>query len=312
MKEKENNEVAIYEKIRTEIRIADREAYKVPMAAVFGKGTLAGTKSFGGKSLVENSQLVDAAIQNTDELQNIWNHSHTQWMWKHLNLSYHAPYKNMRQVAAEISRKKSALNDAKWRQVKNEIRIKKIEEQLQKGKLDYWKEVDLTVKLTEAKEGLAEGIVIIEGAMKDILVLNELYEQLKNTVSDFSEVDIELEESKSHLKRSIVQSIRDVRMAGSITKAEQEYLEQIGVNPMKMQNLIKSYVQEEAKADSWDNKGLYNFVDEVVNDLINNHKVDRIRLDYMGFDSKPIDNMSYNTTVARREIKNEQTSSIDN
>ena len=74
MKEKENNEVAIYEKIRTEIRIADREAYKVPMAAVFGKGTLAGTKSFGGKSLVENSQLVDAAIQNTDELQNIWNH----------------------------------------------------------------------------------------------------------------------------------------------------------------------------------------------------------------------------------------------
>ena len=101
-------------------------------------------------------------------------------------------------------------------------------------------------------------------------------------------------------------------MAGSITKAEQEYLEQIGVNPMKMQNLIKSYVQEEAKADSWDNKGLYNFVDEVVNDLINNHKVDRIRLDYMGFDSKPIDNMSYNTTVARREIKNEQTSSIDN
>ena len=312
MKEKENNEVAIYEKIRTGIRIADREAYKVPMAAVFGKGTLAGTKSFGGKSLVENSQLVDAAIQNTDELQNIWNHSHTQWMWKHLNLSYHAPYKNMRQVAAEISRKKSALNDAKWRQVKNEIRIKKIEEQLQKGKLDYWKEVDLTVKLTEAKEGLAEGIVIIEGAMKDILVLNELYEQLKNTVSDFSEVDIELEESKSHLKRSIVQSIRDVRMAGSITKAEQEYLEQIGVNPMKMQNLIKSYVQEEAKADSWDNKGLYNFVDEVVNDLINNHKVDRIRLDYMGFDSKPIDNMSYNTTVARREIKNEQTSSIDN
>ena len=123
MKEKENNEVAIYEKIRTGIRIADREAYKVPMAAVFGKGTLAGTKSFGGKSLVENSQLVDAAIQNTDELQNIWNHSHTQWMWKHLNLSYHAPLKNMRQIAAELRRKKGALNEAKWRQVKNEISI---------------------------------------------------------------------------------------------------------------------------------------------------------------------------------------------
>ena len=310
-KEKQNNEIAIYEKIRTEVKVEDSDFYKVPMAAVFGKGSLVGTKSFGGKSLIENSQLVDNAIQNTNELQNIWNHSHTQWMWKHLNLSYHAPYKNMRQIAAEMSRKKGALNEAKWRQVKNEIKIKKIEEELQKGKLDYWREVDLTMKLTELREGLSEGIVVIEGAMKDVLVLNELYEQLKNRVSDFSEFDIEKEESKSHLRRSIVQSIRDVRMSGSITKAEQEYLEQIGVNPMKMQNLIRKYVKDEAESDSWDNKGLYNFVDEVVNDLINNHKVDLIRMKCMGFDSEPIENMSYNKNVARREIKNEQTSSIN-
>lgn len=310
-KNKQSNEIAIYEKIRSEVKIEDKDYYKVPMAAVFGKGSLVGTKSFGGKSLIENSQLVDIAFQNTDELQSIWNHSHTQWMWKHLNLSYHAPLKNMRQIAAELSRKKGALNEAKWRQVKNEIRIKKIEEELQKGKLTYWKEVDLTLKLTELREGSRESIVIIEGAMKDVLVLNELYEQLKNTVSDFSEFDIENEESKSHLRRSIVQSIRDVRMSGSITKAEQEYLEQIGVNPMKMQNLIRKYVKEEAESDSWDNKGLYDFVDEVVKDLIDNHKVDLVRMKCMGFDPKPIENMSYNTTVARRERKNEQTNSID-
>ncbi len=312
MEEKQKNkEIAIYEKIRTNVQVADRDVYKVPIAAVFGKGTLAGTKSFGGKSLLQNSELVDVAIQNTNELQNIWNHSHTQWMWKHLNLSYHSPYKNMRQIAAEMSRKKAALNEAKWRQVKNEVKIKKIEEELQAGKCEYWREVDLTIKLTELREGLAEGTVIIEGAMKDVLVLNELYEQLKNKLSDFSEVDIEKEESKSHLKRSIVQSIRDVRMAGSITKAEQEYLEQIGVNPMKMQNLIRQYVQDEAKADSWNTQGLYAFVDNVVNDLINNHKVDSVRMDCMGFDPKPIENMSYDITVARRKKENEQTNSID-
>ena len=312
MKEKDNNnEIAIYEKIRTNVQVADRDVYKVPMAAVFGKGSLAGTESFGGKSLLKNSELVDTALQNTNELQNIWNHSHTQWMWKHLNLSYHSPYKNMRQIAAEMSRKKLALNEAKWRHVKNEVRMKKIEEQLQEGKKEYWKEVDLTIKLTELREGLAEGVVIIEGAMKDILVLNELYEQLKNKLSNFSEVDIEKEESKSHLKRSIVQSIRDVRMSGAITKAEQEYLEQIGVNPMKMQNLIKQYVHDEAKSDSWNNQELYNFVDNVVNDLINNHKVDCVRMDYMGFDAEPIAHMSYDKTVARRKKEDEQTSSIN-
>ena len=307
MTEEKKNEVAIFEQIRSNVQVADRDYYKVPMAMVFGKGSLARTESFGGKSLVENSQKVDLAIQNTNELQNIWNHSHSQWMWKHLNLSYHAPHKNMRQIAAEMNRKKAALNEAKWRQVKNEIKIKKIEEELQAGKCDYWREVDLTVKLTELREGLAEGIVTIEGAMKDVLVLNELYEQLKAKVSDFSEIDIEMEESKTHLKRSIVQSIRDVRMSGAITKAEQEYLEQIGVNPMKMQNLIRQYVKQEAESTSWDNKGLYDFVDGVVKDLIDNHKVDIVRMEYMGFDSKPVENMSYDTTVARRIEGNEQT-----
>ena len=305
MTEEKKNEVAIFEQIRTNVQVADRDYYKVPMAMVFGKGSLARTESFGGKSLVENSEKVDLAIQNTNELQNIWNHSHSQWMWKHLNLSYHAPHKNMRQIAAEMNRKKAALNEAKWRQVKNEIKIKKIEEELQAGKCDYWREVDLTVKLTELREGLAEGIVTIEGAMKDVLVLNELYEQLKAKVSDFSEIDIEMEESKTHLKRSIVQSIRDVRMSGAITKAEQEYLEQIGVNPMKMQNLIRQYVKKEAESTSWDNKGLYNFVDDIVKDLIDNHKVDIVRMEYMGFDSNPVENMSYDTTVARRLTKDE-------
>ena len=305
MTEEKKNEVAIFEQIRSNVQVADRDYYKVPMAMVFGKGSLARTESFGGKSLVENSEKVDLAIQNTNELQNIWNHSHSQWMWKHLNLSYHAPHKNMRQIAAEMNRKKAALNEAKWRQVKNEIKIKKIEEELQAGKCDYWREVDLTVKLTELREGLAEGIVTIEGAMKDVLVLNELYEQLKAKVSDFSEIDIEMEESKTHLKRSIVQSIRDVRMSGAITKAEQEYLEQIGVNPMKMQNLIRQYVKQEAESTSWDNKGLYDFVDGIVKDLIDNHKVDIVRMEYMGFDSKPVENMSYDTTVARRLTKDE-------
>ena len=311
MTEENKNEVAIFEQIRTNVQVADRNEYKVPMAMVFGKGSLARTESFGGSSLVENSEKVDFAIQNTNELQNIWNHSHSQWMWKHLNLSYHSPHKNMRQIAAEMNRKKSALNEAKWRQVKNEVKIKKIEEELESGKCDYWREVDLTVKLTELREGLAEGIVTIEGAMKDVLVLNELYEQLKGKVSSFSEIDIEMEESKTHLKRSIVQSIRDVRMSGSITKAEQEYLEQIGVNPMKMQNLIRQYVKQEAESTSWDNKGLYDFVDGIVKDLIDNHKVDIIRMEYMGFDSKPVENMSYDTVVARRIEGNEQTNRND-
>ena len=107
-----------------------------------------------------------------------------------------------------------------------------------------------------------------------------------------------MEESKTHLKRSIVQSIRDVRMSGSITKAEQEYLEQIGVNPMKMQNILREYVKSEATSNSWDVSGLYEFVDGVVEELAERHQVDKVRMNLQGFESEAIGNITYDNKVA--------------
>lgn len=293
-------ELAVFEEIRG--ALTTKQDIKVPMAMVFGRGTLANTQSFGGRSLAENTQKVDYALANVGELQNIWNHSHSQWTWKHLNLSYHAPYKNMRQIAAEIARKKSALNEAKWRHVETEMKIRKIEDELHKGsetgQLDYWREVELKIKLAKYREGLAEGATVIEGAMKDVLVLNDLYEQLKGKVNSFSEADFEKEETKTHLKRALVQCIRDVRQYGSITKGEQEYIEQIGVNPMKLQTLLKKYVEAEAKEDKWDISGLYEFVDKLADELTEVYKVDKVRMDMQGFNTDILLDYSYTDKLA--------------
>lgn len=297
-----STEVAVFEEIRRDLAIRSN-GVKVPMAMVFGRGTTGGNlQSFGGKSLAENTQKVDYALANVGELQTIWNHSHTQWMWKHLNLSWHEPMRNMRQIAAETTRKKGALNEAKWRQVESEIKIRKIEDELEKGTadgtIDYWREVELKVKLAKLKEGIAEGIVVIEGAMKDILVLNELYEQLKEKVSGFSEADVEKEETKSHLKRALIQSIRDVRMSGAITKAEQEYIEQIGINPMKLQGLLRAYVDSEAKSDTWDISGLYEFVDKLTNELVEVYKVDEKRMALQGFSTSIFEEFAQSEKLA--------------
>lgn len=293
--------IAVYEEIRRDLTIHGGPV-KVPMAMVFGRGLVGDAPSFGGRSLVENTVQVDQALANVGELQNIWNHSHSQWTWRHLNLSYHSPHKNMRQIAAEISSKKSALNEAKWRQIENEIKIRKTEDELAKGQesgqIDYWREVELKVKLAKLKEGMAEGTTYIEGAMKDVLALNELFEQLKAKVNNFSEEDIEREETKAHLKRSLVQSIRDVRQSGSITKGEQEYLEQIGVNPMKVQKLIRAYVQSEEEADEWDTSVLFKFVDSLTDELTDVYKVDQVRMDYQGFKSESNPLYSYSNKLA--------------
>jgi hypothetical protein len=299
-KEGLGGDLAVFEEIRGALAL--KQDVKVPMSMVFGRGTLANTESFGGRSLAENTQKVDYALANVGELQNIWNHSHSQWTWKHLNLSYHAPYKNMRQIAAEITRKKSALNEAKWRHVETEMKIRKIEDELHKGnetgQLDYWREVELKIKLAKYREGLAEGAVVIEGAMKDVLVLNDLYEQLKSKVSGFSEADFEKDETKTHLKRALVQCIRDVRQYGSITKGEQEYIEQIGVNPMKLQGLLKKYVEAEAKEEKWDISGLYEFVDKLADELTDVYKVDEVRMQMQGFKTDILLDYSYTNKLA--------------
>jgi len=289
----EKKEVAVFEAIVNNKEIATTEDKKVPLSMVFGHGTLGNIQSFGGKSLMQNTVEVDKALANVGELETIWNHSHTQWTWKHINFSYHSPMKNMRQISAEISSKKGALNTAKWKQVKNEVKIRKIQDQLDKGNqdgtLDYWKEVDLKIKLAELQEGMVEGARYIEGAMKDVLAMNEMYEQLKTKVNSFSEYDMELEESKSHLKRSLVQCIRDVRQGGSITKGEQEYMEQIGVNPMKVQKAIRIYVASEEEDESWDVSKLHEFVDNMTNELIDFYKVDQKVLELKGFDPEPFE-----------------------
>ena len=299
--EEQDKPLAIFEEIRTNtnLMVSDPAKMKVPNAMVFGRGTTGNLPSFGGRTLNENTQLVDQALANVGELENIWNHSHSQWAWKHINFSYHSPMKNMRQISAEIARKKSALNEAKWRQVKNEAKIRKIEDELANSEdLDYWREVDLKIKLAELKEGMVEGVKYIEGAMKDVMALNEIYEQLKGKVSNFNEHDVEKEETKSHLKRSIVQSIRDVRQYGCISKGEQEYVEQIGVNPMKLQKLIQKYVASEAEQEHWDNRELIAFVDQLTEELAEVHKVDHVRMELMGYDPEPTEDWSYTDKLA--------------
>ena len=293
-------ELTTYENVVNELAVSDRDNFKVPMSKVFGAGSLAKTQSLGGRTLAENTAMVDQALANTSELQNIWNRSHSQWDWKHLNLHYHGDFKNVRQISAEINRKKSSLNEAKWKHVKSEVEVQKLQEQLLNDDLDHWEKIELQIDLAEKQEGLADGAVYIEGAMKDILALNEIYEEYKNKFDGFTEEDFEIEEGKSHLKRSLVQCIRDIRQSGSITKGEQEYLEQIGVNPSKMQMRIREYVQDEATADTWDASLLHEFVNNVTNELIDNLQVDKVKMDLMGFKHEHNPELTHKPEVAKK------------
>ena len=239
--------------------------------------------SFGGSDLQENLKKTDLALAELKPLQEIWNHSHSQWMWRHLNLSYLHPLKNMRQIAAEIARKQAALEQARWKYAQKQVKAAKLEEEIG-ADLDKWTQAAKEVTLGKLTSEMGQVLTLVNGCMKDILTLHDLYTQLNPQVGEINENDVEAEESKAHLQRSLVQSARDVRERGSITKGEQEYLEQIGVNPGKVQKLIRNYVEAEQQDEAdWSTDGLLDFIRSLTDELIDRGQVDQRRMKKQGF-----------------------------
>lgn len=268
------------EKNRDLVDVAEQARGK-SIAEVFIATNLAEVKSFGGLTLAENAKKVDLAIANVAETERIWNRSHSQWTWRHINLSYAAPMKNLRQVSAEMTRKREALEEAKWNYMKNEIKLKQKEDRLAKEK-DSLKAQLIEIDIAQLKSGMANGMKYVEGAMKDVLTLSNLYDDLKERYSEYNEEDFEKEEARSHLKRSLVQCLRDVRQSGRITKGEQEYLEQIGVNPGKITLDMLAFLDYEQKIDDYTVKPMYEFLDDMCVKLLDQLKVDEVRMQLQG------------------------------
>ena len=251
------------------------------IAEVFQTSNLAEVKSFGGLTLAENAKKVDLAISNVTETERIWNRSHSQWTCRHINLSYASPMKNLRQISAEMTRKREALEEAKWNYMKNEIKLKQKEDRLAKEK-DSLKAQLLEIDIAQLKSGMANGMKYVEGAMKDVLTLSNLYDDSKEKYSDYNEEDFEKEEARSHLKRSLVQCLRDVRQSGRITKGEQEYLEQIGVNPGKITLDMLGFLDYEQKIDDYTVRPMYEFLEDMCVKLLDQLKVDDVRMQLQG------------------------------
>jgi len=264
---------------------------KLRLDEVYSKGMYANRKSFGGKSLVENARLCDEAVEIARELQQIWNHAHTQYAWKHINFSNFDPILNMRQISAEIQNKADVVDQSKWNVLETQIKIQEVEHKIQQ--LDEsipqqkFKKMRLMLALGAMRSSEERDLLMLEGAMKDLIAIKGNYDELNKTVSGITEYEIEEDQAYSHMSRSIQQCIRDVRQSGSITKGEQEYLEQIGINPSKLLVVIKNYLIREEASENWDTRELFEFVDSLAHDLARNIKVSETRLSITKLNPKP-------------------------
>lgn len=225
--------------------------------------------SFGGKSLAENRADAATGLARHAETERIWNRSSSQFTLRHLvvtSMSW-SPCHQYRQVAAELSRRKAALEEAEAGLAKKQARIAVLIKKARKGEPKKPEEAAVNLaKANELEMSIGQTIRYYEGAIKDVIALSEMADYLVKNHGPFSEEQIEAAEAVSHLHRALRQSLRDMRQSGVILAGNQEYLEQIGIDPSAVQVRCAKFLGRPIGADA-SSIALEEFVSELAENL---------------------------------------------
>ena len=217
-------------------------------------------KSYGGKSLQENLENAELAIDKVRYTQRIWDRSRSQWMLKFLTCSNTDGWLRMRQIGAEMYRKRTALSSAKFNYMKKLTKAKIKRDEMLEEENDNRKLL-LEIEAAEFEAEAAETLIKVEGALKEVETLAQMHDSLKEKLGDITEEEFEKAQTRSHIKRAVIQSIREVKEVGKIRCGNAEYLEQSGLSTTAVLKDIFIFLEEESQAGVGDTSMMHKFVD---------------------------------------------------
>ena len=244
------------------------------------------TPSYGGKSLSQNFANVEKSLTKMGYMERIWDRSRSQFMIKHLTCSQADDWMRMRQICAEVSKKRSALLEVKFKYRKNQLEaeIKREEAFELEGARARLKEVEAE----ELEAMTVEILVKVEGALKEIETLSGMYDSLKERLGDITEEAYEQAQAKAHIKRAVMQATRNMREFGTIKEGNQEYLEQCGVCVTSARDEIVKYLEKEIGVPN--TSLLHSFLQDFADRYCD---VSRVQVEWLGFESNANVNLTY-------------------
>lgn len=226
-----------------------------------------------------------------------------------LNMISAGPYRVLRQILAQIEKKRSALKENIYNMEEKKLEYRMLEEQmanlngeilLENGDKAMTaaiskpseKELDIRREQTQLKmdkiaSDIVDVIVPIEQAIKNIGSYVERYEEVRknnNIPDNWDEVDFEEAEIEHHIKSMFRNAIKD-RMAGQFNQGTMEYFEQYGIEPVLAYRLVDNFISK--IRNGMENKGApsieirYAFYDEMYETFKDEYKkaMKRIGLD---------------------------------
>ena len=246
-------------------------------------------KSYGGNTLQKNLENAEKAIAKVQYTERIWDRSRSQWMLKFLTCSNADGWLRLRQISAEMNRKRMALQEAKFGYMKKltEAKIRR-DEMLEEENEN--KSLLLEIEAVEFETQATELLVKVEGALKECETLGQMHDELKERLGDITEEEFEKAQTKAHIKRAVMQSIREVKECGKIRCGNAEYLEQTGLSTTAILKDIFIFLEEESQAGIEDTTMLHKFLEDTA-DKYQGASIQQA--EWLGFDPDANMNLTY-------------------
>lgn len=226
--------------------------------------TRAGSEDFSMVT-IDDSRMHEIAERMTEINRglNAFSKTNTQLVSLGLTLSEATPERNIRQIHAQIESKRGALSESQFRLLKqqndlkrkllrrDEILAAEVGEGTKYTSEDY-RQLDVErvdIDIAEIKAKMVDGRVHVEQAIKEIGMYQDAYDDIveANDLQDWDEVDMEVADITYNLKRCFYQSLRSCRQVHHINEPNQEWLEQMGINPSFVQHEMMQFLTTEQK-----------------------------------------------------------------
>jgi len=246
-------------------------------------------KSYGGNSLETNLVNASKAIAKVQYTERIFDRSRSQWMLKFLTCSNADGWLRIRQISAEMANKRKALQEAKFGYMKHLTNAKiRREEMLEEDNEN--KKLLLEIEAAEFECHATEMLIKVEGALKECETLGKMHDELKERLGDITEEEFEKCQTRAHIKRAVMQAVREMKAEGRIKTGNAEYLEQCGLSTSAVKKEILAFMEHESKSGIIDTSYLHQFLDGMADKY---QGVVIQQAEWLGFDPKESINLTY-------------------
>ena len=196
---------------------------------------------------IQSNNINEAAVEKVsqylpelDQKTKAFGSSNTQTTLTMMTLTMlggQSPYRMLRQILAEVEKRKGALSESQVTHAKFVREIEKLEDQTDDPvQAARYRKACVSITTLEGK---------INGSFADIATLIDAYNNIKETrgISDeWDEVAFESAEKKHHVRRCFEMMYRNMLDGGRISTSTIEYMQQFGVHPQVCEKEATGYI----------------------------------------------------------------------